>query len=464
MKTLLPPVRTAALAILVALLLTIVPSVARGAPPYLQHLPLVSLPLPTTRLGFDLRTAASNESLPLLTQLRPALVRAGDIVWADIEAQRGRYDWSRAAPVEANVRRLRAYGMEPVLIITGTPLWAQSERGLTCSPPQERYLDDLETFVKAAVRRFAAEGLAVRQWIFWNEAAFRSDQIGASGGIGCWGTTRPPYFGADRYGRALLRAAAAIRSVQPDAVIIAGALPFLSFTDAALDGFLRGLAATAGGTIDQLGFTAYDDPTRDVRLAPRVARVRSTLQGTALAQTPLLIYEIGMGCLASGCPPDFPQRQAIYASRVYAEALALDVAGVLWYNASSRNPGFDFSHLIDETDGGVVPRPAFYTLVNLVALIDDGVASSQSFTAALPAPETIQQVTFRRRIGILHLLWVTQGAPRTARVRVPPGARAQCIADLSLPLLTRQDCSDDDGDGMIVVTVGEAARAVEVAP
>jgi hypothetical protein len=465
MNTLSSAWRIGALVVLVALLASLYPPVARSASRAPIYLPLVGLPLPTTRFGFDLRTAARDESLPLLTSLRPMLVRAGDVNWSDIEAQRGTYDWSHVAGVEANIRRLRAQGIEPVLIINGSPAWAQSERGYICSPPHERYLDDMETFIKAAVRYFAAGGLEVRQWIFWNEAAFRVEQVGTAGGIGCWGTLRAPDYGGERYGRALRRAAAAIRSVQPDAVIIAGAVPFLSFTDDALDGFLRALASIAGGSFDQLGFTAYDDPDNDIRLAPRVARIRSTLRNTALASTPLLVYEIGMGCIATrGCPPDFYQRQAIYASRVYAEALALGVEGVLWYNGSSRNPGFDFSHLIDETDSAVVPRPAYYTLVNVVALIDDGQASSQSFGAALPAADIIQQVQFRRRAGPLTLVWLTRGTPQLAEVAVPAGARVRCSIDLSAPVLVYEDCSDADGNGVISVLVGQMARAVEVLP
>ena len=98
---------------------------------HLVFLPLISIPTPPSPFGFDVRTHAPDSVMPLVAEANPRWSRAGDVLWALVEPVRGGgYRWEAIADVERNVRRLRAMGIEPTLIIQWSPSWAQSIPGV----------------------------------------------------------------------------------------------------------------------------------------------------------------------------------------------------------------------------------------------------------------------------------------------------------------------------------------------
>jgi polysaccharide biosynthesis protein PslG len=103
--------------------------------------------------------------------LHPQVVR-DSLLWDQIEPVEGRRNWSRTDSV---VEELRAAGIEPLLVITGSPSWANGVPESTPGhdlyvPPRGAALDgwlhDYTDFLAAAVRRYHAY---VRRWEIWNE-------------------------------------------------------------------------------------------------------------------------------------------------------------------------------------------------------------------------------------------------------------------------------------------------------
>jgi hypothetical protein len=103
--------------------------------------------------------------------LNPQVVRDG-LFWNLIEPVEGRRDWRRTDSV---VEELRAAGIEPLLVVSGSPSWANGvpesmPRHEFHVPPRgaalEAWLHDYTDFLAAAVRRYHDY---VRRWEIWNE-------------------------------------------------------------------------------------------------------------------------------------------------------------------------------------------------------------------------------------------------------------------------------------------------------
>jgi hypothetical protein len=461
MKRLLP------ILLALAALLPAAAAPSSAEPDHITFLPLVSqLPATPYRLGVDMRAHADDAALPYASALAPRWMRAGDLLWSQVEVTRGVYDWSAAAALEANIARIRAAGAEPLVNIQWTPTWAQRIPGRVCGPPAPAYVPDLARFMAAAAQRYASGPLQVRYWQFGNEVDFHPDQVPDTLGSGCWATRAAPSYGGDYYGQVLSQVAAAIRSVIPDAYVLAGGVAHFWPEETQTIGFVRGMLASATpGAFDALSFSAYGMYRSADRVVYKANSLRRELAAAGMGGKGLFAAEVGAVCLSNTlCPANYRQYQADYASRIYAEVLALDLAGALWYTMADADPGFQHSHLVSGSGAALTPWPAYYALRNSARLLR-AVRGSLGPPAELDdsQAEMVQTLSFGIVGGTLHALWVPRtGVSRPYVLAVPPGARARCTTALEQPAPTVADCSDGDGDGRIALTVGSGATYVEV--
>jgi polysaccharide biosynthesis protein PslG len=101
-----------------------------------------------------------------------AQVARVNLRWDGVEPVEGKFDWS---VTDSAVKDLRAAGIQPLLVINGSPPWAnrvplsrnrQRLRVPPRGPAFDAWLDRYSDFVDAAVRRY--DGLVAR-WEIWNE-------------------------------------------------------------------------------------------------------------------------------------------------------------------------------------------------------------------------------------------------------------------------------------------------------
>ena len=101
-----------------------------------------------------------------------ATVSRNSFLWHLIEPTKGVYDWSIPDSV---VNELLKAGIEPLFCILGSPTWANGVSSSTNKyflyvPTDEAqfelWVKNYETFVKAAVNRYAGK---VKKWELWNE-------------------------------------------------------------------------------------------------------------------------------------------------------------------------------------------------------------------------------------------------------------------------------------------------------
>ena len=190
--------------------------------------PLQAVPLPETAcdgpaigvhstLAFEGDAQRRAATVAAIHEILGAQVVRDSLLWHQIEPVEGVRDWSR---LDGVVEELRAAGIEPLLVVLGSPSWAngvpQSTPGHYLHVPApgaalDAWLERYTDFLAAAVERYQD---FVRRWEIWNEpnlAAF-------------W---RPrPDVVAYRHVYETLRAT--ILSVDPEAEVAVGGLASLS--------------------------------------------------------------------------------------------------------------------------------------------------------------------------------------------------------------------------------------------
>lgn len=454
-------------------------------------LPLVfGKPLPPNPFGFDVRIYAQDKVLDYATlgfaqNTRPKWARVGDVLWADVEPVRGGgYHWDVLAQVEANIRRMRTAGIEPTLVVQQSPAWAQRVPGRRCSPMKPEYIGDFARFMAALTARYASGPLAVKYWEIWNEPDFAPSEVTDQGGYGCWVDSSLPYDGGAYYGQVLKQVYPAVKAANSDAVVIGGALAYMWPDETVGRTFLTGiLAAGAGNSFDALSFHAYGQSGAGDLLITKATHIRQILSAYQLANKPLFATEISVLCGGSdplSCSPNFTtwkQRQANFAARVYAEAIALNLMGAFWFTLAI-NPAAPVynSQMIDDQNGTLLPRPAYYAFLNSALLLQGVRYTGPPIT--VPTPDQIDKVqvlAFQKEHSTLYVLWVPSipdGFPKPYSLRVRPGAQAICTDRLDRPPDLPYDqggravyyCSDTNGDGLIPRAVGELPMYVEVFP
>jgi hypothetical protein len=201
-------------------------------------------------------------------------------------------------------------------------------------------------------------------------------------------------------------------------------------------------------------------------------RIRQILASYGLSNKPLFATEIAAQCLTNditSCPPNFDtwkQKQGNYAARIYAEALALKLQGAFWFTLALSKPGYAFSQLVDEDNGALTPRPAYYAFRNSALLLQG--ASYTGPPIQEPAPDQLDKVqvlVFQKPGSKLYVLWVPQtNFPKSFDLPVPTGSRAMCTDHLDLDVAATYPCSDTNKDGVIPRAVNELPQYVEVFP
>ncbi|HEU5014087.1 MAG TPA: hypothetical protein VFT66_16310 [Roseiflexaceae bacterium] len=456
--------------------------------PYPVYLPLAAAPAPTNNpFGFDMHTASSDAAMQLAAAAKPRWSRAGTIFWSDVEPTRGAYNWAALAGVEMNVRRLRAAGIEPTLVVQRTPAWAQSVAGRLCSPPKVEAFPDFAAFMHTVAEHFSQSDLTVNYWEIGNETDIAVTETSDDYGIGCWLDPARPYNGGSYYGEALKQVVPAIKSANPQAQVVAGALIWNWPDDSRSRTFLEGmLASGAAQSVDALSYHAYGEWGAGDLLVNKALRIRELLAQYGMPDKPLIATEVAAICTTddvSGCPPDYNtwiQRQANYAARIYAEAIALNLKGAFWYTLTSTNPGFRYSHLIDDENGTLIARPSYHAFVNSANLLEGAVYAGPPLQAVPPTQlDTVQALKFRKmrssfdsRPSTLYVIWVPRvGSPGVSYpVHVAPGAAAICSTKLGgAPddpdpgkRMRTFYCSDTNKDGVIWFSAIDFPQYIEV--
>jgi hypothetical protein len=368
---------------------------------------LRNFPQPLSRFGVEIDRGKVGYTDSQAKAADVGWVRYNGIVWSKVESSQGIRDWTQLDEFEREVRALSLYGLTPMVIVRGTPSWAQKVPGLACGPIEEDALDDFADFMAKAVERYSVPPYNVKYWEIWNEP----DAYGAvnpSGPYGCWGDDQDEYYGGRYYAQMLKQVYPRIKQADPSAqVIVGGLLMWCDSEDPApqpgigacpsakfLDGILMEGGASA---FDIMAYHAYPywepgsaatdwDLTQlhwDHRggvLLGKLDFIRQRFQEYNVRK-PILMNEGGLMCISNdnNYPPcssqEFRQAQANYVIRLYARTWANGLLGSSWYTLDGA--GWRQGGLLDDNQN---PRPA-YDVYQFMSQLLKGASYSRSLSS-----------------------------------------------------------------------------------
>jgi hypothetical protein len=288
--------------------------VAGEGPPRLVPMPGMSCPDPALGVNSTLAYEGDGQRraarVAAIHQLLGAQVVRDYLLWNQVEPVEGQRDWSGP---DAVVEELRAAGIEPILLVLGSPSWATGVPESTPGsylyvPPRgpalESWLKHYSDFLAAAVRRY---GAVVKRWEIWNEPNLAE----------FWRPRPDPI--AYRQVYETLRAT--ILTVEPHAQIAVGGLGDISIApepDISGLAFLRALMRTRSplGNVAIHPYSTNDHPP-DVRISGEnnfedIARVHDQLVAGG-ERASIWVTEWGWSSAAVGAV-----RQAQYVDRSLA--------------------------------------------------------------------------------------------------------------------------------------------------
>ena len=255
-----------------------------------------------------------------------------EFVWEDIEIHgKGDFEDRRHEPAKSawekydNIVDLaEANGLEIIARLSNPPAWSRAlplEETGALAPPDD--FNDFGDFAAAAAGRYKGR---IRYYQIWNEPNGNEE----------WGKNQP--VNPEEYTALLCLAYERIKQVDPEAVVLAGALtPTVEISPANMNDLIfleRMYAAGAGNCFDVMSAQGYGlwSGARDQRLRPTVINyphnlyIRDVMVRRGDAAKPIWISEMGWNTAPEDIYPRFgrvtEEQQARYAVEAYERAQA----------------------------------------------------------------------------------------------------------------------------------------------
>ena len=387
-------------------------SALQSSDPVTAYLPLVVLnyPPPPPVFGVEINRGMVSSTISKTQEAGIWWVRYNGILWSEVEATPGSRDWSKLAGVENELRALSAQGLTPMVIVRGTPSWAQQIPGYSCGPIKEDALDEFADFMYQVVARYSAEPYNVKYWEIWNEPDVDPRYVDASAPYGCWGDDNDAYYAGGYYADMLKQVYPAIKQADPQAQVVFGGLllicdpddpnPYPGTNGCKPAKFLEGALRNGGGPFfDILAYHAYPywHPSmqgdwdlnqlhwdhRGGVLLGKLDFIRAVFQKYGVSK-PIIMNEGGLMCYSwdlnnPDCSTnDFRDDQANYVVRLYTRTWANGILGSTWYTLNG--PGWRQGGLLDSNQA---PRPSYNTLKFMATLLNGSSYRGQLSSGAL---------------------------------------------------------------------------------
>jgi len=279
-------------------------------------------------------------------------------IWSSIEPSPGDRFWD--TNLEQGLIRAASSGVEPIMLIESTPIWAL-KAGFSCGAVTEDRFPALAQFAYDLVKRYSVPPYNVRYWELWNEPDVA--QI-----LGCWGNpSDTEYYGGKYYGEMLKWVYPQIKLADPWAQVLVGGLLLDCDPNNPPEGkdclsarFLNGiLESGAGSYFDGVSFHSYDYYTGEATYENGNWHSSSSTTGPAsIAKTRYLRnvlsnYGFGQKYLVNtetaviwgpnvmdppcGAPPEevpnIEVTKVYYVIQSYAVAVAEGWKANIWYSA-----------------------------------------------------------------------------------------------------------------------------------
>ncbi|MBA3530524.1 MAG: hypothetical protein H0T73_01195 [Ardenticatenales bacterium] len=361
--------------------------------------------------------------------------RYNGIRWSEVEAVQGVRDWTQVNAESIELRYIVSKGLTPIVVVRGTPNWAQLIPGAACGPIRAEHLDAYADFVGEVVTRYSQHPYNIHHWELGNEPDISIQQLAGNGNsmFGCWGVEGDPYFGGEYYAEMLKRVYPAIKRADPTAQVLIGGLlldcdptnpPANKSCESAR--FLEGILRNGGGNFfDMVAYHGYvfwannrvdwsqhdsNWQTRGGAVLGKLNFIRQMLAAHNISK-PVILTEAGLLCHESTtCPvAEFEADKANYAVRLYSRAWANGLQGAIWFTLDG--PGWREGGMLDAAQN---PRPVFTTVHFLATRLSGGTYVGQDSVGSR------EGYIFRNAGRTYRIYWTNDTSSTT--VSLPTGA------------------------------------------
>ena len=322
-----------------------------------------------TLWGIEMHSVSTAGGLDLVKGAGADWVRRNALLWSHVEPQEGERKWDALAGLEDEMISASKEGVELILIVRRTPVWAQKNLGVYCGQIKDEKVDEFASFMYDVVERYSAPPYNVKYWEIGNEPDIDPAIVEADSIYGCLGDSSADLFGGDYYASVLKLAYPHVKAANPDAQLLVGGLlldcdpidpPETSegsgeYKDCTSSRYLEGILDAGGGDyFDGVSFHAYDyyygglgkygnlnwhsewNSTGPV-LSQKTEYIRSILNQFGYFDKYLINSEVAIICGSTGEEPycqtdEFELTKAYYAAQAYASALAEGLKANIWYS------------------------------------------------------------------------------------------------------------------------------------
>jgi len=342
-----------------------------------------------TFLGVEI---AGEKDLEPADRLGTFWVRRNGVLWHEIEPIEGRRDWDRLSGLETELKTLSENNQEVILVVRGTPDWAQRIPGYYCGPIKEDKLEAYGDFISDLVARYSVPPYNVKYWELGNEPDVNPEAVLPDMMFGCWGDPEDDYYGGEYYAEMLNVVYPVIKEADPEAQVLLGGLLLDcdpdnppetqpgsgEYRECTSSKYLEGVLQNGGGdNFDGVSFHAYDYyfgsrghygngnwrsswRSTGPLLITKANFIRDLLKEYGYTDKFLVNSEVAVLCGATGgedfCKTgDFQNTKANYVPQAFAAAKAEGLLANVWYSMHGwRNSG------LVKKDGN--PYPAYTAL------------------------------------------------------------------------------------------------------
>ena len=92
------------------------------------YIPMViNLDPQETIFGYEWSSIALNHGVDLMAAANSSFVRRAAVWWPDVEPTKGTYNWATLSGIEQELLLARSRDMKVILVVRGTPDWAQAD-------------------------------------------------------------------------------------------------------------------------------------------------------------------------------------------------------------------------------------------------------------------------------------------------------------------------------------------------
>jgi hypothetical protein len=290
-------------------------------------------------------------------------IRRNGLLWSDVEASQGTYNWGADRVVSLEKDMLNAAGMakQMILIVRSTPTWAQQVPGKACGPIQQEAIDDFADFMADVVQRYSLPPYNVLYYEIGNEIEAPTAGIPGDEIYGCWGDPNDPYFGGRYYADVLKQIYPKMKSVNPNVQVLLGGLLMdcdpvnpPAGKDCTISKYLEGILVNGGRDyFDAVSFHSYDYyeggigrysngnwysawNTTGPTVTAKIGYIRNLLSQYSASDKPIYLTEVALLCqdaYRSDCgSANFQRTKAHYIAQAYAVAIEQKVQAAIWYH------------------------------------------------------------------------------------------------------------------------------------